>query len=201
MRGFTREALLLFPKLESYEYRSEIYKLQMKRATKVICDYLVKQDIEPRCFATDEVGPGLVPDSCRLIQTLSVGDLFWAQKNCKDIYPVRDGVMYDDLYAKALTKFPMKPGLSVEQRFEDVLKREEFVCKALIKEYKLIVFFRQGNNPSYKLTSKPNDAKIIMFIDNSNFRAKCYMGGIEMDNLNILGFNSANRPVFEWEGF
>lgn len=201
MEGFTDKCLLLFPKPESYEYRSETYRLNFKKALNNLLTYLENKHIQPCCFTTDEIALTVNPRNVTWLQTLGDPDDFFMRNHNE----IMAGLKYKtveklpDLYKKANAKVPLDKGLTTEQRFEVIVKREAMITKELINKYKLVIIFEQANNPSYKVVSKDADGRICIYIDNTSFIPRCYLSGMQVDANDLLCLLGANRPVFQWE--
>lgn len=201
MEGFTDNCLVLFPKPESYENRVDLYHIQLKRSIENLLKYLSKCKIQPQCFTTDEVALIVNPKDVEWLQTLSDPDNFFmiTHNVSMEALKYKQVTKLPDLYAKVNKDVPLERGLTEEQRFEVIVKRESRITKSIIKDSKLVILFEQPNNPSYKVVSKEGDGRICIFINNKTFTPKCFISGMEVDPNDILGFQGANRPVYQWE--
>lgn len=200
MRGFCHTGILLFPKVESYEFRNESYHLCMRKSLKAIIDYFQSVDITLAAFTSDEVAILANPANMYWIQALPPEDAFFVKNNCDNMGKTfTDVEEHPAIYAEAKKKFPIARGLSREQRFEIVLKRNNFITKKIIEQSRLIVHFVTHNNVAYKINPKVGDNKIIININNGDFLMKCYLNGAEVDAIPLLGLPYANRPLMTWE--
>lgn len=201
MRGFSDTALVLFPKPESYENRTDDYHYKFKKAVNNLSAYLNNCDMKIKCFATDEVSLISGIKDATWIQTLNDADKFFMMTHNVNMtaWKWMDLEKVPEKYDLAAKKFPLERGLTADQRFEVLVKRENLITKELIKEAKVVINFEQPNNPNYKVVSKEDDAKICIIISNRTFLPKCYLSGNEIDPNDLLAFQGANRPIYSWE--
>lgn len=201
MKGFADNCLVLFPKPESYEYRSDMYHLNLKRSLENLLKYLESCDIKPQCFTTDEVALLVNPRDVEWLQTLSDPDNFFMMTHnvAMEALKFKQVTKLTDLYSKINKSVQLERGLTEEQRFEVIVKREARITKELITEAKIVIIFEQPNNSSYKVVSKDGDGRICIYINNKTFIPKCFISGIQADPNDLLGFSGANRPVYQWE--
>jgi hypothetical protein len=202
MKGFTDKCLLLFPKPEVYEYKTEHYYLNFKRALDRLMKYFSYLNVQVCCLTTDEIA--LVYDLSGVIwyQTLSDADTFFMrthnQSKAKLAYK-ENMEKFPALYETAMSKFPLQRGLSTDQRFDVLVKREYLISKEIISDFNLVFSIQQPSNKSYNTPSKEGDGKIRISINNGSFICTCFMSGEEMDATDLLNFTGANRPMYEWE--
>lgn len=200
IRGYTREALVVYPSYEDYVGRSRNYEIHIDKAASKVKEYLEKCGIRYQCFATDDVANlcEVVPDDWVL--TLGSGDMFFAKTNCKGMD--RDfsrAVKHPEIYKECLEKYPPARGQSLDGRFETMLLRDAKAKREIVKKYSLVILFNQPKSPAIKLTPKKDSGKLYILIDNTNFLAKCYISDMEVNPIDILGIPNGNAPVYEWE--
>lgn len=201
MKGFTDKCLLIFPKPESYEFREERYHSSIRKAVNNLVAYMSAIGVELYCMSTDEVSLMVNPAKVKWIQTLSEPDDFFMRSHNQAMTGLKykEIIKEPELYLKANEKFKLERGLTPEQRFELIVKRERLTSKAIIDKHKLVIMFNQPNNPSYVVTKKEGDGKLRIFINNNTFIPECYLSGELIDANDLLQLTGANRPVFSWE--
>ena len=141
MKGFAKEALLLFPKAESYDQRSYEYKNNFKIAVRNLTDYLTSQEIKPHILYTDDVAREVCLPEMQYVSTLGSGDLFFTFMNCEGMKEFRsvEMIRYEDAYLTALHKVPMRKDATMEERFSDVLHRADIASREIIKKYRIVL--------------------------------------------------------------
>ena len=200
IEGFTRTALVVYPSFEDYTGRSSAYEKHLDDAAKKIKDYLNMCNIRYQCFATDDVAQAceVVPDDWLL--TLGSGDMFFAKTYCKGMdKDFSKAIKFPEIYKACNERYPVVKGLSIDGRFESMLQRDAKARRDIVKEYKIVVLFNQPKSPAIKLIPKKDSGKLYIFIDNTNFLAKCFMSDMEINPIDILGVPNGNAPVYEWE--
>lgn len=200
MRGFCHKGVILFPKVESYEYKEDLYKINLAKAVKAIIQYLKEKDIAVGALTTDETAILVNPADVYWMQTLPDEDAFFVKNNCENMgLNFTQLEKYEDLYKDARLQLPVARGLSPEQRFEIVNKRNDMITKKLLEDAKLIVHFTVPNFSAYKVKPKEMDGKIFLVVNSNNFMLKCYLNGHETDSIPLLEVPYANRPLHQWE--
>ncbi len=199
MRGFCETGILLFPKMETYEFRGEDYHAYLKKGADKVIQFFKNRNILLDCFTTNEVALIIAPEGVNWVNSSTPEDIFFIKRNCDGMSNIKEGSNLDKFYEEARKKYVLERGLPLEKRFEVALKRDKFVANKQIKSYKLVVTFEHQNNPYYKTESKPNDGRIILKINHSNFVGQAYMSGNAIDIVQILQYNGAARPVHLWE--
>lgn len=201
MKGFADRALLLFPKLESYEQRSYEYKNNFKLALTNLLDYLLSRGIEPHVLYTDDVARELYCPSMHYVSTLGPGDLFFASVHCMDMGDARkiETIKFPSAYEVALKKCTSDQEATVEERFNDMVRRADLATKEIIKEYKIICHFIRRGNPAYKIKSKPRDMRILLEIDATTFLPCAYLSGNTPNLCGLLGVPYGNRSLLVWK--
>lgn len=200
MQGFDTKALILFPKEDNWTYQDYAYKYQFKKAVDNICRYLVSRGIEPHAFYTDDVARDISNPAIKWVSPLSKADLFFASKYCGLTDALTTPMItMDDIYNAITLKDPGEPDMSVEKRFDMVIRHESAAFKKIIPQYKIVVHFVVKSNAKYSVTSKQNDGKIRIVVAASNFKPTIYMSGNEEDPCDILGVPYANRCLDLWD--
>ncbi len=200
MKGFDDKALILFPKSESYDQRSNEYKANFRLAVGNLVDYLLKQNITPHVFYTDDVAHEVFLPSMKYVSPLGPGDLFFAAQNCVGLSDARrqDLIRYPDAYAVSEKRVPVISRDTVEERFSDVLSRTSIAEREIIKQYHIVCHFIRRGNPAYKLVSKSGDGRIILEIDAITFLPTAYMSGYQPNLCNLLNVPYGNRSLLVW---
>ncbi|MDR1523271.1 MAG: hypothetical protein LBS29_04905 [Endomicrobium sp.] len=200
MYGYADDGLLLLPKVESYEHRSETYHLDLRKAVNNLLSFCEIRKIQLKCFVTDEVAVLLNPKGVEWILTVPKEDYFFIRTNCDNMgkeYP--NLISYNDLYTLARKKFPVEEKLNREQRFDVVLQREHFVTKKIIEKFKFVINIFTPNNAAYSVEPKEGDDKIILHVHNGNFIINGYINGYSTDIIDLLDLVYANRPLHTWK--
>lgn len=200
IQGFTSNALVIYPLADDYHGRGSQYFLHMNAAATNLQKYLKLNNITYDCFITDDVAKEVVVTPDRWISTLNQGDLFFVKNNCEGMdKPFGTVITNDDVIKTTLTKYPTERGLSVERRFEQVLKRDAMARRELVKLYKMVVLFKQPKSPTIRYTVKPGSGLMYIEIDNSTFLVKCYMSDTEVGATELLEVKNGFMPMYEWE--
>lgn len=200
MRGFDTKALILYPFLENVKSRGSAYVYSMRKATDNLCDYLNEMGIAPHVFYSDDVARLMNNPQFVWVSTLSRADSFFASRYCDGMQEAltRPTERYEDIYNQITAKDPGSQDMSTEERFEMVLRHCNKAAAAIIPTYKIVIHFRYKNKMQYKVTSKAGDSKIRIFVDAGNFLPTAYMGGMEMNIIDMLNVPYANRALDVW---
>lgn len=200
MQGFDTKALILFPKYENYEFKSGDYKYQFKKAVSNLIKYLESVGIEPHVFYTDDVARDINHPGFKWVSTLSTADRYFVAKNCDNCGNALELPMitFDEVYNKVLDKDPGSLSMSMEERYEMVLRHSIKASSSIIPMYKIVVHFQIPKRAQYKVVSKPNDGRIRIDISANTFAPKVYMSGIEEDACDLLGVPYGNRSLDVW---
>lgn len=200
IKGFTRNAIVMFPYYDDYEGRGSSYTNKMERAASKLKQYLNVCDITYDCFNTDEVATLLRTEPDRWVSTLNQGDSFFVKQNCEgSVFNTRNMVYHEDVYLETAARFPIDRGTGEERRFELILKRDSKAKRDIAKKYKLVVLFKASSKTMFKYTPKAGSGILYLEIDAFNFIPKCWMSDTAMDVIEILGVPNGNAPVYEWE--
>lgn len=196
IKGFTREALVLYPYWDDYTGRGSGYYEHINRASANVKKYLNDCGIKTASFITDDTARDIktVPDIW--LQTLGSGDMFFAKQYCDGM----DGdfqniVVKQEVTQSMLKKYPNVKGMSIDSRFELLLKRDLAARRQIMKEYKLLVLF----NPTLRYIPKAGNNILAIMIENSSFVAKTFISDMEDNAIDLLGIRNGNMPVYEWE--
>lgn len=196
MRGFTDRALVILPRWSDFQYRNTLATNHLKRALDNIFKWLKYDDIMPVFLSTDETALHLVNTDVTWARTTNDGDTYFIEQNCLDMDKhLEKCIDYPVIWSEALKKYPNKRGQSIESRLEDVIKRESYSANKIIKEFRLVVAIGQN----YRVNPKVEDQKLYVIVDDVSFLPKTFMSGAQIDPCRLLGFNSANHPVYDWE--
>lgn len=200
IQGFTSHALVIYPLIADYRGRGSRYFLHLNNAAINLQKYLQSNGVTYDCFITDDVARESSVQPDRWLQTLNAGDMFFVKRNCKGM----DGsftnvVEYPDIWEHVNTSYPNERGVSVDRRFELVLKRDSKARREIMKTYRMVVLFKQPKSPAMRITTKAESGVLYMEIDNTTFIARCFMSDMEIDPISILGIPNGNMPAYEWE--
>lgn len=201
MQGFSDKALILFPPYELYIDRDSRYKMQFRQAVWKLCAYLRMQGIIPHVFYTDDVAREVNHPDFTWVSTLSKADRFFASRNCRAMQDAltRSTVLFDDVYNEITAKDPGEPNMSVEERFEMVLRHNSKAAAKIIPLYDIVVHVRFKSKQQYRVASKAGDKKIRIVVDANTFLPTCYIGGMEVDACDLLQVPYGNRCLDVWE--
>lgn len=201
MRGFDNKALILFPKLENYEFKSSSYKYDFKRAVNHLCEYLKSIDVEPHVFYTDDIARELCHPDFKWVSTLSKADRFFISKYCDGTSSALNSSMieFEDIYNEITAKDPGSLDMGVEERFDMVLRHDSKAATKIIPMYKIVVHFVVKGKAKYKVTTKQGDGKVRINVNAGNFLPTVYMSGNEEDACDLLAVPYANRCLDLWE--
>ena len=201
MRGFDNKALILFPKLENYEYKAGMYKYQFKKAVENLCMYLKTIGMEPHVFFTDDVAREINNPDFVWVSTLSRADRFFISKYCVGTSSALNTTMleFEDIYNEVTAKDPGNVNMSVDERFEMVLRHDAKAATKIIPTYKVVAHFVIKGKSKYKVTAKQGDGKIRISVNANNFLPTVYMSGNEEDACDVLASPYANRCLDGWE--
>ena len=201
MRGFDDKALILFPKLESYEHRPANYKFQFNQAVSKLIQYLDEIGMVPHAFYTDDVARSINIPGVQWVNTLGFQDKYFASKHCQGMSNFMNIPMieYEDIYNAVIAKDPWQDNMSEVETFNMLLRHETKALSKIIPMYKVVIHFMVKGNPKYKVTSKPADGKIRIIISAGTFIPTVYMSGNEENACDVLGKPYANRALDVWE--
>lgn len=201
MTGFTDKCLLLFPSADAWEYKTEFYYTRFNKSVGNLVKYISYCGMELYCLTSDEVAIITRPAGAKFVQTMNDGDSFFMREHNENM-KIPSYITIEkrpELYRGSEVKTPLRRGLTPDQRFEDILKRERFISKSVIQEFKAVFRIDQSKNVNYRVDSKENDGRILVNISSKDFIPTCYMSGKVWDCNDILGINGANNPVYKWE--
>lgn len=200
MRGFDTKALILFPKMENYEYKSGDYKYQFKKAVNNLLRYLKSVDIEPHVFYTDDVARELSYPDFVWVSTLCTADRYFIANNCDNCGDAlkKNMITFDDIYNEIVAKDPGSVFMSEQERYEMVIRHSAKAASKIIPDYKIVIHIQLPTKAQYKVTSKPNDGKIRISVSANTFAPKAYLSGFEEDACDLLGIPYGNRTLDVW---
>lgn len=201
MYGFDTKALLLFPSFNYYEESGYKSKANLKLAAINMCKYLRSRGLEPHAFLTDDVARYFAELDFHWLSTLNAGDRFFMSKNCNMAGNVvsMQAEEFPELYKKSEEKYPYPEKPSVEERFNIMVARDQFVAKKIIATYPVVVNFYYKGASVYKAAKKPGDGKIRLIVDLKTYRLEAYMDKEEEDVIDLIGASYANRAVTSWQ--
>lgn len=201
MLGFADEALILLPKQETYETRNATYKYNFTLSIKNLIKYLQMMNIQPYGLYTDDIMRDLRPEGVKLISVLSTADSYFAATNCDGMHDALTVEKWSqqDIIDKANLDTENIQDMSVEERFNLLLKHEKKVVKAFIASYKIVFIYNYPNKKNYTATSKPGDERIRVYIDANTFVPQVYMSGSEINACDILNVPYGSRSLAKWE--
>lgn len=197
MRGFTDKALILLPKTESWELKGDNYIYNFKQAINNILTYCHKFGMQPYCLSSDETANRLDLKNVLYDMSSTYGDKFFLESKCG--YRAVDTVCdHPELYKKAIKRYPVTEDASDEEYLIALMKRDKYITKRIIDEYKFVVFFNTPNNPSFSVKSREEDERIVIIVNSNNFTCKCYISGNEIPSDDLLQEQTCNRPLCDW---
>ncbi len=200
MKGFDDKALILFPKWENYNNKSVGYKYQFKRAVSNLVSYLESVSIAPHVFYTDDVARDINNESFVFVSTLNKTDRYFISKNCDGCSDALTCPMisFDDVYNDILAKDPGSLDMSVNERFEMIIRHTNKAASKIIPMYKIVVHFLIPSKSQYKVTTKPGDGKIRITVSANTFTPKAYLSGSEENICDLLNLSCASRSLDKW---
>lgn len=201
MLGFDDKALILFPKLENYDNKGSAYKFQFKKAVDNMCKYLASINITPHVFYTDDVARLVNHPDFVWVSTLGTADRFFISKYCDGCSEAltKDMISMPDIYNEIEMKDPGNPNMSVEERFEMILRHDSKASTKIIPTYKIVIHFAVKGKSKYKVATKQGDGKIRINVNAANFMPTVYMSGNEENACDLLAIPYANRCLDNWE--
>jgi hypothetical protein len=200
MRGFTDSGLLLFPKIEAYRNNADSYYINLRTSVNKLIAYFSEHGIELYTFTTDDVAVLTDMNGNKWLNPLIKEDVFFVKNNCKNMGIGFDNcIEYPDVLEDVKKSVPVKRGQSVEDRFEDVVKRLRIALGLIIPRFKLVIHICNGTQAAYKVHSKDGDGKCLLNVHNGKFTISAFMNGNTEDPTSLLDKPDANRPVFLWE--
>ena len=200
IRGFVREALVIYPLWEDYTGRSRDYMSHLNKAAENVKEYLTMCDIAAHSFATDDVARNCSVSPTNWVLTLGTGDMFFVKTNCEGMdADYSRAVKFPDIYTECADKYPISKTMSKDGRFEAILQRDSKARREIVKNYNLVIMFKQPKSPAMRLQPKEGSGKLIITIDNTTFLPECFMSDMKMDPIDLLGIPNANMPAYEWE--
>lgn len=200
MKGFDDKALILFPTLLHYQHKPGMYRYTFNLAFNKMCDYLESIGMTPHALYTDDVAREVNAGRCVFVQTLSKADRFFASKYCDGTSDALTGnfIEFPEIYNEVTAKDPGSVDMSVEERFEMVLRHSIKAAAKIIPTYKVVVHFVVPNKSQYRVTSKPGDGKIRINVNANTFYVKTLIGGAEENPVDLLNIPYACKSVDRW---
>lgn len=196
MHRFSQSALILLPKQVNKESR---YMTLFNGAMRSLIQYLNYKGVTPLAFSTDCLANELRYNGMEYLMPLSESDEFFARNNCLGMDNMPVGTRLNKEIAVATKKHPNVRGLSREQRFELMQKRELLAVKKYIDSCKLVFTFAKGKNQSYKLTHKEGDGLLRIYVDSNSLIVKPILSGKEISPHDVFDFSECSRPLYSWK--
>lgn len=200
MHNFTDRALILFPKLDTYNAKTANAKYRMHLAYQQLDKFLAAHHIEPHAFYTDDVAHEMRSE-LKWVSALGPADNFFISKKCVGLTDAlsREHIAFPDIIDSVVSYDIDYASLTDEMRFELVLKHAKKAISKIIPQYKLIIHFVKRNNAQYKVTKRTGDGRVVMEIDVDNFVPTIYMSGMEVNPTEFLQVPYGNLPVYSWK--
>lgn len=201
MKGFTDKALIVFPKMEAYEFKSDEYKYHVRKAVMNLTAYFKEVGIEPHFFYTDDIARALLIPGITYVSTLNISDRYFVSQNCDGMANAMDKsiIQYPDIYAKYSVDDPDLNTLSVQQRFNLVMLHNNKAAVDIAHEYKIIIHFVKSRENQYTFKSKEQDGRILIEINMDKLTPVAYMSGMRVSPIDLFNRPYANRPLHVWE--
>ena len=192
MRGFTDRGLLLFSSMDDYLSATWAFTGNYRLALTNLLAYLKSVGIGHDCFITDELAFNMSPPDTRWLATGASEDVFFMTKFCNvPSYPL---VPLDEKLCQRIRKdFPLKRGMSQEDRASIIQKRVELVENKLIASYQLVIVF--GN--TYKVKTKEDDGRAVIHIDKA-FVPTLELSGQTIPINDFLQLPYGNLTLLDW---
>lgn len=194
---------MLFPSLKGYRDKSDMYYTNMERVVSNILILFKSYGIQLYSYTTDEVGVCINrPQELGWIQPLLPEDEFFARKNCRNMdHGIRIAKQFPEIAGNVRKKYPLVEGMTQEERFELVCKRNLYFIREINKQMKCIIHIVSKSSMEYNIKPTPDDGKLFVLINNGNFQIQTFMNGEEIEPSIILGFPFANMPVHTWRSY
>lgn len=200
MRGFTDKALIVCPKIATYDARNLDYQVKLLDSIKNFVAHLRNCGIKPYFIFTDELSHELPVPDMHWVSPLTAGDVFFIKNNVDGFDTAKEPeYLFTSQIEDIAKKFKIERGLEREVRFEQVLKREVRGVKVLMENFNCIAVFHHPRNPSFKIPqSVEGDGKLIITVDHVAFLAQGMLGGVQVPIDSFLQLECATTPVFRW---
>lgn len=202
MRGFTDRALILCPSPVSVYGKPDRYKTHLNNALNNIHLFCEHNLMDVCILCSDQIAVEYVPKPVVTYSTLTKGDLVFMKQHNPAFKKLENRELsdkYNDIIKQASVKNPIEKGLIVDQRFSIIVKRESFVSRKIIQDFRLVFNIQPKNSKQYKAKTKDGDTRIVVNIDAFNFVATTEMSGKVMTTSEVIGLQTSNRPVYEWK--
>lgn len=202
MKDFAETALILLPKVEMVEARSEDYEHLLKKSVSNLHKKLIRDyNIRPKYFTTNEEALLIGVKDALWVDACTPEDAFFIKRNTDFLKNKPEGEQLEDLYEKARKKYPLKRGAAFEERCNLITQREKFISSMFIKKQKVIFTFELPSDSYYKVKSEELDGRIIYQVSPVNFVVTATFSGYPIDIASITNYNGATRPLHSWEVF
>lgn len=199
MTNFAEYGLILCPAIESYENRTPEHKKLLRKSVENIITFLGTKNIKPLMLLTDQVASIVSPDGVYWAQTITESDWEFASVNCDNMSKIPDNLIkYPDFYEAVEVLYPPISSTDVDELFADMCKRVSKLEKAIILRQTVIFNIQTVNNASYNIKPEADSGVILCNIHNGSFLPTTYISDIEENPINILDYDMANHPVYEW---
>lgn len=205
MRGYTDKALIIMPKPENYENKDEIHKLHIRECVRGFRT-LIEKVVGARTLMllTDEVALDVYSKDSSIgwICTLPEADLQFAKNNLPAFGFIPSYISNNDYNDEAVKKYPVpiKRKLTKEERFKIAERRNNFIAKKFIQEFKLVMCVG-GDAPAFKLYETLGKDRAVFNINPRNYVVGMTYMGAPMDIAVFTTRKETLSPAIRWEDY
>lgn len=192
-----REVRIIMPKEESLHKLTEENLVRFKRGVINLIKYYQEKKIDVFAYSTDEVIFKHFSNSgVKLIQCILPEDRYFLKHIYKET--IMPGIDTDEIYNAVRSKYPVRRGMSEEERKSVVDKRIKRVPVEDIKRAGMVVDFGLKNNAQFKVSTKEGDKRMVAKVDLQTLRIDTTMSGIPIDAKYIYTDVNAHSPIDSW---
>lgn len=206
MQGVAKEVLLILPKEETLNKYDELYFIKFRRAVSNLIKYFNSIDTEVFCFSSDDVAIQNKDLGMKFKHSLAPEDRYYLKKAVDGEAFIEDAEdINEEHYIKARKKFPTPKGISLDDRFQIVIKRDKLAGNEYIKTNKVTITMEKKSNAYYKVEPTMQnkriipDKRIIFKIDYTNFFMTATLSGTPIDIRYLLKNDNLLTSVDEWK--
>lgn len=200
MKGFAQDALIMFPKMESYTNCSPEYKNLFHESVERVYTLLSTYGIKPHVFVADELFSKFSREDVTAVLPLGAADIYFLRKETD--LPIPDSVLSFPFNTaeearKILDRTKLTVDATVDERFQVTLKRLTKCQNLLIKEYPIVIAFVKPNNRQFK-KHVSRDGQLYIEISMKDLRAEAFISNRPVNMTVATGIPNATVNVFEW---
>ena len=159
--------LIVFPAIETFNKFDESKLLRFRKGLKNIVRFFKEQGEDVYGIASDTCLVELFTDlDIKYLNVLAPSDRFALDKLGYSEAYIHDAEDVDsNIYRSIGNKVKMLPGISTEERLDNILKREKYAGNMLIRQEPCVLTFGTPSNSVYTVKSKDGDKRVVLRVE------------------------------------